>query len=202
MKQYPLIAVVFCILGLESFTPAQADHGRSQRVNREFEAWPVGDFKLVDQHGKAFTAEQVQGRWTFILLGDTRCAELCKAPLSALAGMYQRIGATKSIGNTQVLFLSFDPEGDTPALLQKYLAPFDNRFIGATGPWPTLKRMADDLGVSARLPASPGLVSASNKSYHGALLLMGPDGTVRGEFLPPFDVLLLTAEYLKTRARR
>jgi len=114
--------------------------------------------------------------------------------------MYQRIGGTKAITTTQVLFVSFDPQGDTPALLQKYLAPFDSRFIGATAPWQTLKRLADDLNMSARLPESP--VSAGNNSYHGSLLLMGPDGTVRGEFLPPFDVLLLTAEYLKTRARK
>lgn len=202
MRPYPLVAVAFCMLGLQSFTPALADHGKSQRVNRELETWPADDFKLVDQHGKAFTAKQVLGRWTFIVLGDTRCAEPCTAPLSALAGMYQRIGAIQAIDNTQVLFLSFDPERDTPASLQKYLAPFDNRFIGATAPWPTLKRLADDLGVSARLPASPGTASADNHKYYGSVLLMEPDSTVRLEFLPPFDALLLTAEYLKTRVRQ
>jgi protein SCO1 len=202
MKRYPLVAVVFCVLGLEMITPAHADHGRSQQVNRAFEAWPVGDYTLTDHYGKTFTTRRVQGRWTFLLLGDTHCAERCKAPLSALAGMYERIGGTRAITTTQVLFISFDPQGDTPALLQKYLAPFDSRFIGATAPWQTLERLADDLGMSARLPASPEMVSAGNKSYHGSLLLMGPDGTVRSEFLPPFDILLLTAEYLKTRARR
>ena len=201
-NRYPLVAVVFCVLGLEMITPVHADHARLQQVNRAFEAWPVGDYALTDQYGKTFTTRRVQGRWTFILLGDTHCAERCKAPLSALAGMYQRIGGTKAITTTQVLFVSFDPQGDTPALLQKYLAPFDSRFIGATAPWQTLKRLADDLSMSARLPESPEMVSAGSKSYHGSLLLMGPDGTVRGEFLPPFDVLLLTAEYLKTRARK
>lgn len=202
MKRYPLVAIAFCILGLAAIAPARAAHAETQGVDRALETWPVGEFALVDQHGKAFTEKHVQGRWTFILLGDTRCAEPCKAPLSALAGMYRRIGRTEAIKTTQVLFISLDPGRDSPELLQKYLAPFDDRFIGATGPWQTLKRLADDLGVSARLPASPEMVDASGKNYHGSLLLMGPDGAVRSEFLPPFDVLLLTSEYLKTRVRR
>lgn len=201
MKRYPLVAVAFCFLSLELIAPVDAGHTRTQRINRVSEAWPVSDFALIDQHGKAFTDKQVQGRWTFILLGDTHCAEPCKAALTALTGMYQRIATANAIKTTQVLFVSLDSERDRPALLQKYMEPFDNRFVGVTGSRQTLKRLVDDLGVSVRVPAAPGAGNARKNNYSGSLLLMGPDGTVRSEFLPPFDVLLLTAEYLKTRAR-
>ena len=196
-----ILASALCILGLQSIVPVHAGHNESQRVNRMSEAWPVGDFTLVDQYGKAFTGKQMLARWSFIVLGNSHCAEPCTAVLTALTGMFKRIAETKPIETTQVLFVSFDPDRDSPALLQKYLAPFDKRFVGVTGSWHTLKQLAADLGVSARLPASPGIGNASDNKYNGSLLLMGPDGTVLSEFLPPFDVPLFTAEYLKTRVR-
>jgi protein SCO1/2 len=201
MMRYTVLATAFCILGLQSIVPARADHTESQRVKRMSEAWPVGDFTLVDQYGKAFTGKQMLARWSFIVLGNSHCAEPCKTALSALTGMFQRIAGTKPIETTQVLFVSLDPERDSPASLQRYLAPFDKRFVGVTGSWQTLKQLAADLGVSARLPTSPGIANASDNKYNGSLLLMGPDGTVLSEFLPPFDVSLFTAEDLKTRVR-
>jgi protein SCO1 len=201
MKRYLLVAVACCFLGLEPIAPVDAGHAKTQRITRVSEAWPVSDFALIDQHGKAFTDKQVHGRWTFILLGDTRCAEPCKTALTALTGMYQRIATANAIKTTQVLFVSLDPERDSPALLQKFMEPFDKRFVGVTGSRQTLKRLVDDLSMSVRVAAAPGAGDVSKNSYSGSLLLMGPDGMVRSELLPPFDVLLLTAEYLKTRAR-
>lgn len=200
MTRYLVFAAAFCILA--AVTPTPADHSKSQRVNRMSQGWPIDDFTLVDQHGKAFTREQLERRWTFVLLGDTRCAEPCRAALSALAGMCRRIARTGAMKTTQVLFVSLNPEQDSPASLQEYLTPFDNRFIGATGSRQTLKRLVDDLGAPAPVPMAPETADASNDHYRGSLLLIDPDGTVRGEFLPPFDVLLLTSEYLKTRVRR
>jgi protein SCO1 len=201
MMRYTILATALCVLGLQSSMPVRADHTGSQRVSRVSEAWPVGDFTLVDQYGKAFTGKQMLARWSFIVLGNTHCAEPCKTVLTALTGMLQRIAGTKPIETTQVLFVSLDPERDSPASLQKYLAPFDKRFVGVTGSKQTLKQLAADLGMSARFPVSPGTATAGDNKYNGSLLLMGPDGTVLSEFLPPFDVSLLAAEYLKTRVR-
>jgi protein SCO1/2 len=115
--------------------------------------------------------------------------------------MQQRIAPTEAVKTTQVLFVSLDPERDTPEILRRYLASFDARFIGASGSWQTLERLTEDLGISVRKPLHPA-TRVDNTSYAGSLVLIGPDGVVRAELLPPFDALLLTAEYLKTRARR
>jgi protein SCO1/2 len=201
MKGNPFLALPLLLLGLEALPAPAADAPPPQRVTRVTNAWPVTDFTLVDQNGKPFTQDQVKGRWTFILLGDTHCAEPCKVALQALAGMFQRIATTEIVKTTQVLFISLDPQQDTPASLRKYLAPFDSRFVGATGAWKTLKQLAEDVGVSDGIPASLDQVRAGDHRYTGTLLLMGPDGMVRSEFLPPFDVKRLTAEYLMTRVR-
>ena len=200
MKRF--LAAIFCVLCLGAITQVLADHGEKQHVSRVAAGWPIDAFTLVDQRGEPFTQQQLQGRWTFVLLGDVHCGEPCISALSALAGMYRRIARTEAMKTTQVLFISLDPERDTATQLQKYLAPFDERFIGAIGSRQTLRRLTDDLGVAARVPAQPGSIGAGSNNYSGSLLLIGPDGSVRAEFLPPFEVLLLTAEYLKTRVRR
>ncbi len=194
----PLAVGLFCL----GSTPQGLARHESLSVTRVVAGWPIDAFALTDLRGKAFTQEQLRGRWTFVLFGDTRCGEPCAATLAALSGMCRRIAGTEALKTTQVLFLSFDPQRDTPAQLQQYLAPFDERFIGATGSWPILKRLVDDLGVADRLPPAPGGVNSDSAGYRGTLMLIGPDGVVRAEFIPPFEVLRLTAEYLKTRSRR
>jgi len=194
-------AINLWLLAAGLILPALANHGESQRVNLASRGWPVDSFTLVDQYGKAFTQERLQGQWTFVLFGDTHCAKPCTAALSALVAMNQRIARAEAIKTTQVLFVSLDPERDTSEILRRYLASFDERFIGVSGSWETLKRLTEDLGVSLRNPFQPAS-RVDNTSYAGSLLLIGPDGVVRAELLPPFDALLLTAEYLKTRARR
>lgn len=190
------LALAVCLAAMPN---ASARHGRSQQIDKSSAGWPIGAFRLVDQQGQAFTQERFLGRWTFVLLGDTHCGQRCAAPLSALAGMYRRIARTQALETTQVLFVSSDPARDSPVVLRNYLARFDERFIGATGPSPTLQRLADDLGADLT-PA--GLADATAGNHEIALLLVGPDGAIRAEFLPPFDVELLTAAYLKTRLRR
>jgi len=174
--------------------PALTAHAEPQRVDRALEGWMVGDFNLVDQQGNAFTQEHLKDRWTFLLLGDTRCTEPCLAALSALAGMRQRIARTEVVKITQVLFVSLDPQRDSPERLRRYLAPFDPQFIGASGSREDLARLSEDLTPPE---AQPGARTSA-----GSLWLVGPDRYVRGEFLPPYDALQLTARFLKTRIGR
>ena len=174
------------VFAAATLAPAFAHHGRTQGINREAAGWPVASFALVDHEGQPFTELRLKGRWTFVLFGDTRCGARCDAPLAALAAMNQRIASTDAIRTTQVLFVSLDPERDTPELLRRHVASFDARFVGLTGPQASLQRLMDELDVSG----------------HGALVLIGPDAVLRSELLPPYDPLLLTAEYLRARSRR
>lgn len=201
MTRRSLLAILLGALCLGA-APALADHGAAQRADRALEGWPIGAFALVDQRGHPFTDERLQGRWTFLLFGDSRCGEPCTAALSALAGLHRRIAGTDAVKTTQVIFVSLDPQRDTPGRLRRYLAHFDERFIGATGPRATLRSLVQDLGLAPPASAGPGLVNAGTQRYSGSLWLIGPDAAVRAEFLPPFDVPRLTSAYLKTRARR
>jgi protein SCO1/2 len=180
------LATAVAFFALAALPPAFAYHGRTQGVNRESAGWPVASFTLVDHDGQPFTERRLAGRWTFVLFGDTRCGARCDAALTALAAMQQRLANAQALRTTQVLFVSLDPERDTPEQLRRHVAAFDPRFVGATAPCASLQRLMDGLDVSGR----------------GALVLIGPDAVLREEFLPPYDPLLLTSEYLRTRSRR
>lgn len=195
MKRQLYFAINLWLLAAGPILPTLAHDGESQRVNLASQGWPVDSFTLIDQYGNAFTQERLQGQWTFVLVGDTHCGQPCTEALSALVAMDQRIARAKAIKTTQVLFVSLDPQRDTPEVLRQYLTSFGDHFIGVSGSLETLKGLTADLGVS--VPAS----RVDKTSYDGSLVLIGPDRVVREELLPPFDPLLLTAEYLRTRAR-
>jgi protein SCO1 len=196
MRRAACLAWLGCALGLGPVTPALADR-LPQQVNPSPAGWPLGNFALTDHRGVPFTQENLRGRWTLLLLEDDRCGAPCEAALSALAGLFRRIHATQAIQTMQVVLVLPDAHGDPPEQLGPYLARFDPRFLGAVGSRATLQGLADDLGV-----ALPGPAAASARSRAGSIWVIGPDGILRTELLPPFDVLLLTAEFMKTRSRR
>jgi len=174
--------------------PANAEEVPPQRIDDALVGWPLAQFALRDQHGKPFTNARLLGRWTFVLLGDTRCGAPCTASLAALAGLSRRVAGTAK--TPQVLFVSLAPERDTAAVLARHLAAFDPRFVGASGARHVLATLLDDL-----VPAAAAAEGGRDSAYTGSLFLVGPDGVLRGEFLPPFDVPRLTASYLKMRLR-
>ncbi len=162
--------------------------------------WPVPDFELHDARGEPFGSERLLGQWTFVLLGDLQCAAPCEAALAALAGLQRRLAGTAK--RPQVLFVALEPGSAPPATLAARVAAADPAFIAGGGALPVLARLADEL-VPALAPAAARLAAGERAPYHsGALFLVGPDGALRAEFRPPYDVPLLTAAYLKLRLRR
>lgn len=159
--------------------------------------WPLEEFTLIDQHGEPFLQKQLLGRWTFILLGDTNCAEPCETALAALTGLRQRIASSQKLKTTQVLFVSLGQE--SPGRLRAYLAPYDKHIIGAQGTPEIVAQLAKDLGMEE------SLATASNgkaRQYPGTVALIEPEGTVRTLLVPPFEATRLTARYLKIRMGR
>lgn len=193
------LAASLCVVALA--LPALAHHDTRQPGSHALDGWAVASFTLTDHNGREFTQDNLRGRWTFVLFGDTTaCAQPCEAALAALAGLTQRIARADAMKNTQILFISLDPERDTPARLREYLATFDSRFVGATAAPATVRAVADDLGAGGG--AAPGGAQGKAPRYRGSLVLIGPDATIRAEYLPPLDVQRLTASYLRARHGR
>ena len=96
-------------------------------------AGPGGPFQLVDQDGKATTEKVLKGKWTVVFFGFTYCPDVCPTTMAALGQAQDRLGPKAK--DVQVIFVSVDPERDTPAQLKTYLSndSFPKGTIGLTG---------------------------------------------------------------------
>ena len=90
-----------------------------------------GPFKLVDQDGKELSDQDMKGRPFLVFFGFTHCPDVCPTALFEISEILRSLGGEGSrIG---ALFVTVDPERDTPAVLKEYLSSFDPRLKGLTG---------------------------------------------------------------------
>jgi protein SCO1/2 len=90
-----------------------------------------GDFALVDQNGKAVTRNDLKGKPTAMFFGFTHCPDVCPTTLAEAGQWLGALGPDAAKLN--VVFVSVDPERDTPEALKQYLSAFDERIRGLTG---------------------------------------------------------------------
>lgn len=90
-----------------------------------------GPFKLVDQNGRTVTDADFRGKWLLIYFGYTHCPDACPTALNAIAEALDRLGPDRK--KIQPLFVTLDPERDTPAVLKDYTAAFQSNILGLTG---------------------------------------------------------------------
>lgn len=123
------------------FTMAACDR---TPVNKVFEATDITgadfgkDFHLTDHTGKARSLADFKGKIVVIFFGYTFCPDVCPTTLSDVAGALKQLGA--DAGRVQVLFVTVDPERDTPQLLARYVPAFNPDFLGLFG---TLEQTAE-----------------------------------------------------------
>lgn len=107
--------------------------GGKATVTSTGEALVGGPFQLVDQDGRATDESLLKGKWSAVFFGYTYCPDVCPTTMQALAGAEAKLGDKAK--NLQVVFISVDPERDTPAQLKTYLSTpsFPKGTIGLTG---------------------------------------------------------------------
>jgi len=97
-------------------------------------AKPIATFNLINQKGEAFTLDDLKGHWTFAFFGYTHCPDVCPTSLGMLGRVMRRLKENlPADAMPQGLFVSVDPQRDTPEMLAKYVAYFYPDFIAATG---------------------------------------------------------------------
>ncbi len=87
-----------------------------------------GPFQLTDQHGKAVTDKNLKGKPTLIFFGYTHCPDVCPTSLFEISEVLRAMG--KDADKVNAVFISVDPERDTPATMKDYLSSFDPHLEG------------------------------------------------------------------------
>uniref|UniRef100_A0A7N0T6K9 Thioredoxin domain-containing protein n=1 Tax=Kalanchoe fedtschenkoi TaxID=63787 RepID=A0A7N0T6K9_KALFE len=100
-----------------------------------------GPFSLINHEGKRVTDKDFRGNWTLIYFGFTHCPDICPAELEKLAAAIDKIKAKSGLDITPV-FISVDPERDTPEQVGEYVKEFHPKIIGLTGTPSEIKDVA------------------------------------------------------------
>jgi protein SCO1 len=152
-----------------------------------------GPFHLEDQNGKPVSDEDMKGRPFLVFFGFTHCPDICPTTLFEISQIMQKLG--NDADRAGALFITVDPERDTPAAIKDYLSSFDPHLRGLTG---------DPAAVNAAIKAYrvyAKKVPLENGDYtmdHTAVVyLMDKDG----RFVAPFN-LKQTADEAAAQIRR
>jgi protein SCO1/2 len=104
------------------------------------------DFLLKDFNGKSVNLLDFRGKVVVLFFGYTHCPDVCPTTLADLAQVTRQLG--KDASRVQVLFVTLDPERDTPELLSKYVTSFDPAFLGLYGDAASTEKAAKSFGVN------------------------------------------------------
>jgi protein SCO1/2 len=102
-------------------------------------------FSLTDHTGKSRTLADYKGKVVLVFFGYTQCPDVCPTTMAEMASVMQKLGPQAD--QVQVLFITLDPERDTPSLLASYVPAFDKRFVGLYGTPEQTAKVAKDFKV-------------------------------------------------------
>lgn len=136
-------------------------------------------FKLTAHDGRVFDSATLAGRPYAIVFGFTNCPDVCPTTLLDLTNHLEHFGA--KAGRLAVLFVTVDPERDTPGHLARYMQSFDKRIIALTGHEPEIKALARSFRATfRRVPTGDGYTLDHTTS----VFLMDKNGIFSGTLSP------------------
>lgn len=134
-----------------------------------------GSWALTDHNGKSVTDKDYSGKFRLMFFGFTYCPDVCPTELKRLSMVLEGLG--DDAVNITPLFVTIDPERDSPKVLKDYLARFDERFIGLTGSVKQIEHMEDIYKVYSAKAQDPEHTEYTMN--HSALVyLIAPDDKV------------------------
>ena len=132
------------------------------------------DFELTDHQGTVQTDEGFAGRWMLVFFGFTNCPDVCPTTLAEVAVVMDALGSDAA--EVQPLFISIDPERDTPDQLAEFVPAFDPNIIRLTGTPDQIRRTSESFRVyyeKIKETASPSRYTMGHSSQ---LFLFDPQG--------------------------
>lgn len=135
-----------------------------------------GPFQLVNQEGQAVDQSMLNGKWSLVFFGFTYCPDFCPTTLTTLEATRKLIGPAAD--DLQIVFVSIDPERDTPQALKDYLSfeDFPPGVVGLTG---TPEQVASAARAYRAYYEKVGEGEGYTMNHSLTVYLMGPDGQFR-----------------------
>jgi protein SCO1/2 len=147
---------------------------------------PVGgSFQLVDHHGVRVTEETYRGRFVLIFFGFTHCRVVCPRALSKLSAVLERLGPLAD--QLQALYITIDPERDTPEVMRAFLEKSYPRFTGLTGTRAEIDAAKRAFRVFAERRPDPQEPDGYVVPHTAISYLLDPTGQYAAHFIDALD---------------
>jgi cytochrome oxidase Cu insertion factor (SCO1/SenC/PrrC family) len=197
-----LLSGILMIVGLLAWAPAIAVEAAEPSAVELIEGLlsgkePVGGpYELTDHTGRLRTDADFRGKLVVLYFGYTSCPDVCPTELQAITLALDKLGAAADA--VQPLFITVDPERDTPSRLSDFISSFDPRFVALTGTVPAIRKAA----LAYRVYFARPVTQAQNYpvDHTGFIYLLGADGRYLG-FLPPGLAPDAIADAIRARLR-
>jgi protein SCO1/2 len=145
-----------------------------------------GAFQLVDHHGKPVTQDILKDHYSFIYFGFSHCPMICPTELGKIALVMDGIQNDDIHNQFQSIFITVDPDRDTPAVLKEYVEGFHPEMIGLTGTKDQIemvKQAYKTYAAKAENQKDSGNKAENYNVDHSSFIyLMKPDGTIEALF--------------------
>ena len=196
MKQWPGRVTAIALTALTLAACGRGDI-RTQFVTSDVTGAAWGrDFHLIDQNRVRRSVADYRGRVLLVFFGYTHCPDECPTTLAKMAQAVDRLGPEGR--RIQGLFVSMDPERDTPPVLARYVAAFHSTFVGLTGNEATIAETAREFRVTydPRTPDENGVYLADHTAVifvfdeSGRLRLLVPGTAAVDTIVHDLDLLL------------
>ena len=157
-------------------------------------------FNLRQSDGTPLVAGELAGHWTLVFLGFTFCPDVCPTTLAELAQAQKQWEALPESTRPRVLFVSVDPDRDTPGKAGEYAHAFHPDTLAATADVPALEKFATSLGFvfmkapGANFEHNPQDYSVDHSAH---IAVLDPQGRLAGLMRPPFNPQAIASDLKK-----
>jgi protein SCO1/2 len=154
-----------------------------------------GPFTLIGQDGKPVTDQAFRGKYMLVFFGFTHCPDICPAELQVMAAALDELGPKAN--DIIPIFITLDPERDTPRVVADYVKNFGQRFVGLTGSPEAIAEAAKSYRVTYSKFQEDETKSDYTIDHSALVFLMGKDG----EYLTHFAYGTPAAKMAETLKR-
>jgi protein SCO1/2 len=179
--RFLLIAAILAglvILGTGAFLALALREGPRGVAGTALASAIGGPFQLVDQNGKTVTDADLKGKWSLIYFGYTHCPDACPTALNDISIALSELGPKRDA--VRPVFITVDPERDTPESLKAYVTSFDAPILALTGSAEQVAKAAKGYRVYyAKHPEAGGDYSMDHSSV---IYVMDPEGRFTASF--------------------
>lgn len=164
--------------------------GRSFRGSVLEEPVAVPDFALTDQRGETFRLSDQRGKVLVLFFGYTQCPDVCPTTLATWRKVHEALG--DDAGRVRFVFITVDPERDTPERLGLHVGAFNPDFVGLTGATDELQVVYEIFDVFFEKDTSSGSAAGYLVSHTATTFVLDPKGrwVLRESYGTPVDDLV------------